>query len=201
MKNITTIQMITLFQVLVVGLFAGCEGGDTPELLSDAGVPVGTGLKFTDAGSVICSIPSPTGDEKSPYGIGRNTQSFVVITNNVKAACESFKSLPPTGWESLVGGIDCSDPAKDFQGATGISWCISTATPETDGAGRPVLSYDNSDCVTSGGLTQGSQSVVTCKVTGMNKLLTNTNANGSFPQRVTAGCSSTGVFQGWICSR
>ena len=159
-------------------VLAGCGG--TTDDGSDGGVKT-TGLGRTDAGKIFCSIPSPTGDEKSPYGVGRNTQNFDLITNDVTAACNAYKALPASK-TGPAAGMDCFDAANDFMGTSGVAWCISTETQ---------TSLSNCAADSSGD--------VVCQATFMGEMQTLTNNNGSFPLREFAACSLAGVFLGWIC--
>ena len=178
-------------------LLAGCDSGlegdssdsGTPKVTSDAG-----GLRRTKNGGFACTVPSPTGDEKSPYGTGKDVQYFMVITDGVTKACNAFKAANPTlPVHTMTGsgssgistvGIDCSDAANDFQGSSGQKWCV-------------VLTA--SDGISACGIDAFTGFSLDCLVEGMSLLGSMTNGNGTFPNRDEGLCSTSGVFLGWQC--
>jgi hypothetical protein len=180
--------MLRALYVLMVGAFcfclgilAGCDGSGGGSDSGDAGA--GKVLR-TDAGWITCSIPSPTGDQPSGYGDEARdlpATNFLLVNNDVKKACEDTKTS-----YSSAAGIDCGDPAHDFQGTTGKPWCIVADSPED-----PNLTSNCSANALSG-------SCVADGVAAMSKY-TSGQAAGRYVRSI-ALCGMSGQFVGWMCT-
>jgi hypothetical protein len=173
---------------------SGCDGGGAPEVDAGAGVDAGAadarpgsdvvarsdagGLGRTDAGSVYCAIPSPTGDAVNE-ATGRTARedvalelatssyvAFVVVSNapEAQAICLRMPGMTEAG---------CADAARDFPDSAGARHCFDPADPC-----RPTLS--------------GSS---TCELSMLGVL----SDEAPKPRR-TAFCSPEGVFVGWWCA-
>jgi hypothetical protein len=112
--------ILVLLAALAALMLSGC-GGDS-----------GPGLTATSTGWK-CDVPSTTmGDVSTKY--------FVVVEDDVAAACEETKAwatknpsqaaaiLPSVANGQIsIQGADCSDAAHDFQGTSGTPWCVKLA--------------------------------------------------------------------------
>jgi hypothetical protein len=195
-NRIRNLVLGILLALVGYGLCA-CDGGTTGEGEGDQpdGGGKSDGLVRSDAGLVSCSVPSPTGDVPGAYGSqARDTQYFMLVQNETKEACESYKAnykvydpgyAPQVEMAALIKGIDCSDVANDFRGTTGKSWCVSLT--EMDGT-----------TVCSENFTGNGK----CKVSGMGIMqpLQNPRMPVGTLNRAYGTCSPTGHFQGWYCN-
>jgi hypothetical protein len=179
---------------------AGQVGGSTTAGTggaAGAGGRVGTdgGLSRSEAGFVSCPVPSPTGDQKGSYGDqARDTPYFALVSGDVAKACRTYVSQvlaagvsPYVTADDLKAyvGVDCSDVAHDFQGASGRAWCIGIAPP----AGAT-----GSGCDFAGG--------VVCQVIGIAPMKTISNSHvtpSTWLDRTYGVCTTSGIFAGWIC--
>jgi len=151
------------------------------------------GLRRDDAGRLSCDVPSPTGDQPSGYGTARDLppNNFVLVANDVGAACEAWKQSYPEAyarWPSgdlptpdLVAGVDCFDPEHDFQGTTGIPWSVW------------AKDLDGTPC--SANASSGS-----CEAVGFSPMPSHSSSEPSERLRVRswALCSTSGLFAGWL---
>jgi hypothetical protein len=209
-------SLITFFLILVLLVsFAGL-------LLTGCGGDSGPGLTATDAGYPKCEIPSPTGDAPSTlYGVARDTPNYIVVADDVEAACNETKvweSQEQASWLTAVKGADCSDAAHDFKGTSNVSWCVnliqaselSTVDSSSNCSGLPS---DGSTCLASvvnNAALYPVPSNETCR--GGASTTVNTNSPVCVIAAVSIGasvnqtmnrnwaiCSQTGVFLGWSC--
>lgn len=213
MKNILNrIPLKMTAKELAIGVLAcllalwlvGCDGTtEEPfEASSDAGTvpdtkapPQDTKNSTTDTipatGTVSCEIPA------SSLRPGL-TPSFIRVTNDAKAECLSFKAANPTipnSWPKAnspstatsfsTSGVDCEDVAHDFQGTTGMPWCLGLI-------GDSVIA----PCA---GTPDGK---VTCKVSGMAPmgLISSSDPARRLPIKSYAACNMAGKFVGWMCT-
>lgn len=193
-QRVLRVLAIGVLCSLLGHLVAGCDGGASD---SDAAVV----LAPRPAGAISCAIPSPTGTEASQQlgPIGAN--HFLFVANDVRAACESGRAAalkpvcttnPATGVVAcadpsaatvkLVDGINCSDPAHDFEGSTGTPMCVYATDP--DGSACSAT-YTSGSCV--------AQSV------GSMAQYTSGKVQGLYV-RSWALCGASGQFVGWLCT-
>jgi hypothetical protein len=171
---------------------AGCDGsGDWQD--PDAGDEVPGNLRRDDAGRLSCDVPSPTGDQPSGYGTARDLppNNFVLVANDVEELCESWKAAyselyaarPSSDLPTpdLVAGVDCSDPAHDFRGTTGVPWSVWA----TDLDGTPCSANASSG---------------TCEAVGLLPMPLYSSSDPAKRLRVRswALCSTAGRFSGWL---
>jgi hypothetical protein len=217
LDKVVTVAKAVLKLLPVVLLIASCDGGEA-----------GPGLAYTDAG-VACSIPSPTGDSLTPTGVARNTAHFVVIEDDVVAACNEMKAWRTVAFpgDTSFQGIDCSDPAHDFQGTTTQSWCVALIAQDKlaatySSAGCTGLPSDGSTCLanaansgavgytmdgstcTSPFNSAGSSSTTTPSCVAASVVSMRAVSPARTPTmlvRSWAICSPAGKFLGWMCTQ
>jgi len=103
-------------------------------LLTGCGGESGPGLTATSTGWK-CDVPTTTMGNFSAGSV--STKYFVVVEDDVAAACEETKAwatmnpsqataiLPSAANGQIsIQGADCSDAAHDFKGTSGTSWCV-----------------------------------------------------------------------------
>ena len=107
--------------------------------------------------------------------------NFLLVSNDVKKACESTKTS-----YSSAAGIDCGDPAHDFQGTTDTPWCIVADSPED-----PNLTSNCSATALSGSCVADGMAPMSKYTTG--------HAAGRYVRSI-ALCGMSGQFVGWMCT-
>jgi len=143
--------VVALFLALVGVMVSGCDGGSAGP--GDSGDAVVADV----ARPVSCSVPSPTGDQPSGYGTARDlpASNHVLVSNDVRSACEAWKAAYPASYASrpagpdpkIAAGVDCSDVSHDFQGSSGVPWSVVAADP----SGAPCsATADSGSCAAAG---------------------------------------------------
>lgn len=195
MLNIVKILAIGILFAALGHLCAGCDSGDESNVALDSGpgLTYGKPEPGTDAGFISCSVPS-----SQPS----NTVYFILVANDVRSMCETFKSQyskatnceaqdvtnctvqPGYGNQILstvpTAGIDCSDAAHDYRGTTGVPWGIWFLA--LDGKSPCNATFTG---------------VPACLAMGMGVLPYTSTSHGLVPEKNYGICSSGGVFQGW----
>lgn len=177
------LRRVGLVVTALMLLFSGC-GIEDASIVSDLGLP-GTasdagGLRRDKDGLISCSVPSPTGD-------GLHPTHFTLVSNSVQATCEALKAKNASVGVGpafrLPSGVDCSGVAQDFEGSTGVPWCVVLV--ESDG-----FTPCNTDAT-------GNTS---CKAGWLAQMSTMTTAHGQMFVKDIGICSPEGVFSGWLCT-
>lgn len=178
--------LFALAAALLGLLSSGCDGGNEVRL-GDSGPVVSEDVLRP----VLCEVPSPTGDQPSGYGIARDlpASNHVLVSNDVKSACERWKSAYPATYAarpsgpdpSVVAGVDCSDVAHDFQGSSGVPWSVVVG--------------DTSEKPCSATAAFGS-----CVATGMAEMLRyqSSDLQKRTYVRSWALCTPSRIFAGWM---
>jgi hypothetical protein len=93
-------------------------------------------------------------------------------------------SFPVSGATVSTAGVNCSDIGNDFQGSSGVVWCVTLVS--ADGVSPCSINSTGSNA---------------CLATGLSimSVMKNASTGKVIPSRTYGICSPSGVFGGWLC--